>query len=171
MVFALAGAATNEAAQRKIIRADTLVRTLRNSLVLVATENVQPPAASAAADIARLIAGKTVAIANPERDVAGAHAIDLLRKIGVAVDGPDRTIVVAESSAGVVSFLSLGFTGMEASVVAVAVLTALVMVNSVTARQRDRFDVGSQIADLSRGTADIGRQVSELDRRIVALEG
>ncbi len=80
-------------------------------------------------------------------------------------------MVLIAASAGVVSYLSLGFTGMEASVVAIAALTALVMVNSVTGRQRDRFDVGSQIADLSRGTADIGRQVSELDRRLVALEG
>ena len=80
-------------------------------------------------------------------------------------------MVLIAGSVGVVTFLSLGFTGMEASVVAIAVLTALVMVNSVTGRQRDRSDIGSQIADLSRGTADIGRQVSELDRRIVALEG
>src|SRR5688500_1331192 len=80
-------------------------------------------------------------------------------------------MVLIAGSAGIVAFLSFGFTGMEASVVAIAVLTALVMVNSVTGRQRDRSDVGGQIADLSRGTADIGRQVSELDRRIVALEG
>ena len=71
-------------------------------------------------------------------------------------------MVLIAASAGAVTYLSFGFTGMEASVVAIATLTALVMVNSVTGRQRDRFDVGSQIADLSRGTADIGRQVSEL---------
>src|SRR5204863_3542019 len=64
-------------------------------------------------------------------------------------------MVLIAASAGAVSFLSLGFTGMEASVVAIAMLTGLVMANSVTGRQRDRFDVGSQIADLSRGTADI----------------
>src|SRR2546423_6083515 len=80
-------------------------------------------------------------------------------------------MVLIAGSAGIVTYLAFGFTGMEASVVAVATLTALAMVNSVTARQRDRFDIGSQIADLSRGTADIGRQVSELDRRLVALEG
>ena len=74
-------------------------------------------------------------------------------------------------SVGIVLYLSFAFTGMEAAVVTVAVLTALVMINSVSGRQRDRFDVGAQIADLSRGTADIGRQVSELDRRIVAMEG
>jgi cyclic-di-GMP phosphodiesterase, flagellum assembly factor TipF len=79
-------------------------------------------------------------------------------------------MVLVAASVGAVAFLSFGFTGMEASVVTIAVLTALVMVNSLTARQRDRYDVGSQIADLSRGTADIGRQVSELDRRMVALE-
>ena len=80
-------------------------------------------------------------------------------------------MVLIAGSAGVVAWLSFGFSGMEASVVTIAVATALVMVNSVTGRQRDRFDVGSQIADLSRGTADIGRQVSELDRRLVGLEG
>jgi cyclic-di-GMP phosphodiesterase TipF (flagellum assembly factor) len=50
-------------------------------------------------------------------------------------------------------------------------MTAQVLINSVTGRQRDRQDIGSQIVDLSRATADIGRQVSELDRRIVAMEG
>jgi cyclic-di-GMP phosphodiesterase TipF (flagellum assembly factor) len=79
-------------------------------------------------------------------------------------------MVLVAASVGAVAFLSFAFTGMEASVVTIAVLTALVMVNSLTTRQRDRYDVGSQIADLSRGTADIGRQVSELDRRLVALE-
>src|SRR5215475_4193609 len=74
-------------------------------------------------------------------------------------------------AAAIVSWLAVGFTGMEASVLGVAVMTALVLVNSVSGRQRDRYDVGSQIADLSRATADIGRQVSELDRRIVAMEG
>jgi cyclic-di-GMP phosphodiesterase TipF (flagellum assembly factor) len=80
-------------------------------------------------------------------------------------------MVLIAASVGIVLYLSFAFTGMEAAVVTVAVLTALVMINSVTGRQRDRFDVGAQIADLSRGTADIGRQVSELDRRIVAMEG
>ena len=80
-------------------------------------------------------------------------------------------MVLIAGSVGVVLYLSFAFTGMEAAVVTVAVLTALVMINSVSGRQRDRFDVGAQIADLSRGTADIGRQVSELDRRIVAMEG
>jgi cyclic-di-GMP phosphodiesterase TipF (flagellum assembly factor) len=73
-------------------------------------------------------------------------------------------------SAGVVAYLSFAFTGVEAAVIAIAVMTALVMINSVTARRRDRYDLGAQIADLSRGMADIARQISELDRRIVAME-
>ena len=80
-------------------------------------------------------------------------------------------MMLIAASAGIVTYLSFGFTGMEATVTAIAAMTALVMLNSLTSRQRDRYDVGSQIADLSRGTADIGRQVSELDRRLVAMEG
>src|SRR5436305_2089992 len=75
------------------------------------------------------------------------------------------------AAAGIVSWLVFSFTGMEASVLGVAVMTALVLINSGSGRQRDRYGMGSQIADLSRATADIGRQVSELDRRIVGMEG
>ena len=56
-------------------------------------------------------------------------------------------------------------------IVAVAVLTGLAIYNAVTRRLRDRSDVGSQIADLSRGTGDLARQVAELGRRTAALEG
>src|SRR3954462_13497553 len=79
-------------------------------------------------------------------------------------------MVLIAASIGAMSYLSFGFTGMEACVVSVAVLTALVMVNSVTSRQRDRSDIGSQIADLSRATADIGRHVRQLSRRTVGME-
>src|SRR6185295_16838263 len=79
-------------------------------------------------------------------------------------------MLLIAASVGLVTYLSFGFSGVEAAVIAIAVMTALVMVNSVTTRQRDRYDVGSQIADLSRGTADMARQVSELDRRLVAIE-
>ena len=79
-------------------------------------------------------------------------------------------MLLVAASVGVVTYLSFGFSGVEASVIAIAVMTALVMVNTVTTRQRDRHDVGAQIADLSRGTADMARQVSELHRRLVAIE-
>jgi molybdate transport system substrate-binding protein len=106
VIFALAGAATDEAARGKIIHADTIRRVLRNRLVLVGIEaNGGPSGEATPADIARLIAGKALAIADPERDVAGTYAAELLRKIGVAVDS-NRALSVAESSAGVVNLLA-----------------------------------------------------------------
>jgi len=75
MIFALAGAATEEAARAKIIQGATISRALRNGLVLVGTEDAAGPIDGAnLADISRLVAGKRVAIANPERDPAGARA-------------------------------------------------------------------------------------------------
>ncbi len=79
-------------------------------------------------------------------------------------------MLLIAGSIGIVCYLSFGLSGVEAAVIAIATMTALVLVNSVTTRQRDRHDLGSQIADLSRGTADMARQVSELDRRLVAIE-
>src|SRR5438445_8579086 len=59
VIFALAGAETNEAAQRKIIHAATISRALRNGLVLVGTERGSEPIADASlTDISRLISGK-----------------------------------------------------------------------------------------------------------------
>jgi molybdenum ABC transporter molybdate-binding protein len=106
VIFALAGAATEAAARGKIIRADTIERALRNSLVLIGTERSARNSDATSADIAGLVAGKTLAIANPTRDVAGAGALDLLRRIGIAADDGNKMIAVAENSAGVVSFLA-----------------------------------------------------------------
>src|SRR5262249_15059258 len=58
----------------------------------------------------------------------------------------------------------------EASVVAIAVLTALVVYNAATTRIRDQETVSQQIADLARGTADLARQVGDIGRRIEAAE-
>src|SRR5688572_29707509 len=79
-------------------------------------------------------------------------------------------MVLIAGSLGAVLYLYFGVSFSDAGVVAVAALTALAIVNSITGRARDRSDVGDNIADLSRGTADIGRQVSELSRRVAALE-
>src|SRR5882724_253590 len=85
LIFALAGAATEEAARAKIIQGTTISRALRNGLVLIGTEPAGGPIADASlADMSRLIAGKRLAIANPDRDPAGARAVEMLRKIGVA---------------------------------------------------------------------------------------
>jgi molybdenum ABC transporter molybdate-binding protein len=108
VIFALAGAATDDAARDKIIHAGTVRRALRNELVLIGAEPAAAPAGGATiADIGRLIAGKTLAIADPARDAGGARAADLLRRIGVPVDG-NKSIAVGESSAGVVSMLAAG---------------------------------------------------------------
>jgi cyclic-di-GMP phosphodiesterase, flagellum assembly factor TipF len=79
-------------------------------------------------------------------------------------------LALIAGSVGVVAYLWFGFTGMEATVLGVATATALVMVNAITGRARDRNDVGAQIADLSRGTSDLGRHIAELDRRMATLE-
>jgi molybdate transport system substrate-binding protein len=106
VIFALAGAATEEAARAKIIQGATITRALRNGLVLVGTEGSAGPIDGAnVADISRLIAGKRLAIANPERDPAGARALELLRRIGIA-DDDNKAVAVAESSAGVVNLLA-----------------------------------------------------------------
>jgi molybdenum ABC transporter molybdate-binding protein len=111
VIFALAGRATEEAARAKIIDPATISRALRNDLVLIGTERGSAPIADASlADISRLMAGKRLAIANPDRDPAGARAVELLRKIGIAVEDSNevsnKAVAVAESSAGVVSFLA-----------------------------------------------------------------
>jgi cyclic-di-GMP phosphodiesterase TipF (flagellum assembly factor) len=55
-------------------------------------------------------------------------------------------------------------------VVALAVMTSLALYNTVSARLRDRDDIGEKIGDLSRGTADLARQVAEIGRKVNALE-
>ncbi len=107
VIFALAGAATEEAARAKIIHAATISRALRNGLVLVGTERGSAPIADASlTDISRLISGKRLAIANPDRDPAGARAVELLRMIGMVADDGNKAVTVAESTAGVVSLLA-----------------------------------------------------------------
>ena len=106
VIFALAGTATEEAARAKIIHGATISRALRNGLVLVGTEPGDGLINGASlADISRVIAGKRLAIANPDRDPAGARAVELLRGIGIAVDD-NKAVAVAESSAGVVSLIA-----------------------------------------------------------------
>jgi cyclic-di-GMP phosphodiesterase TipF (flagellum assembly factor) len=79
-------------------------------------------------------------------------------------------MVVIAASTGAALYLLAGLHAAESMTVAVAVLTGLAIYGAVTSRSRDRFDVGSQIADLSRGTADLAHQVAEMGRRTAALE-
>jgi len=79
-------------------------------------------------------------------------------------------MVLIAGSIGAMLYLYYGFLRIEAAVIAVAVLTGLALFNALTARARDRADVGDQIADLSRGTADLARQVADIGRRLSAVE-
>jgi cyclic-di-GMP phosphodiesterase, flagellum assembly factor TipF len=80
-------------------------------------------------------------------------------------------MVLVAASLGLVLYSMAGVSGTESAIVALTALTFLVLYNAVSMRLRDRTDVGSQIADLSRGTADLARQVAEFGRRLAAVEG
>jgi cyclic-di-GMP phosphodiesterase TipF (flagellum assembly factor) len=80
-------------------------------------------------------------------------------------------MVLVAASLGLILFSVAGISGTESAIVALTALTFLILYNAVSMRLRDRTDVGSQIADLSRGTADLARQVAEFGRRLAAIEG
>src|SRR5437868_2506319 len=79
-------------------------------------------------------------------------------------------MVLIAGSLGAILYLSAGLSGVEASVMAIAVLTTLAVYNAATTRVHDREAVSDQITDLSRGTADLARQVGEIGRRLEAAE-
>src|SRR6201998_1582483 len=80
-------------------------------------------------------------------------------------------MVLVAASLGLVLYSVAGISWSESAIVALTALTFLILYNPVSMRLRDRTDVGSQIADLSRGTADLARQVAEFGRRLAAVEG
>ena len=80
-------------------------------------------------------------------------------------------MVLIAASFGMVLYSVAGLQPPNPPIVALTALTFLILYNAVSMRLRDRTDVGSQIADLSRGTADLARQVAEFGRRLAALEG
>jgi cyclic-di-GMP phosphodiesterase TipF (flagellum assembly factor) len=80
-------------------------------------------------------------------------------------------MVLVAASLGLVLYSVAGISGSESAIVALTALTFLILYNAVSMRLRDRSDVGGQIADLSRGTADLARQVVEFGRRLAAVEG
>jgi len=80
-------------------------------------------------------------------------------------------MVLVAASLGLILYSVAGISGSESAIVALTALTFLILYNAVSMRLRDRTDVGSQISDLSRGTADLARQVAEFGRRISAIEG
>jgi cyclic-di-GMP phosphodiesterase TipF (flagellum assembly factor) len=80
-------------------------------------------------------------------------------------------MVLVAASFGLVLYSVAGMDRTESAIVALTLLTFLILYNAVSMRLRDRTDVGSQISDLSRGTADLARQVAEFGRRLAAIEG
>jgi cyclic-di-GMP phosphodiesterase, flagellum assembly factor TipF len=98
----------------------------------------------------------------------GASARNMIRisTIFIAI-----CMVLVAASLGLVLYSLAGISGSESAIVALTALTFLILYNAVSMRLRDRTDVGSQISDLSRGTADLARQVAEFGRRISAIEG
>ena len=80
-------------------------------------------------------------------------------------------MVLIAGSAGVALHLGFGYPISESVIVALAVLAALGLYNTVSTRLGVRAVVGGQLSDLSRGNADMARQLAELGRRLVALEG
>jgi molybdate transport system substrate-binding protein len=103
VIFALAGPATAAAEERELFDANSKVAVLSNSLVLVGRE-----APASRGDIKALVAGKRLAIANPDRDVAGSYGLKALRAAGIEIDPADSGVMVTESAAGVLQFLADG---------------------------------------------------------------
>ena len=80
-------------------------------------------------------------------------------------------MVLVAASLGLILYSLAGISGLESAIVALTALTFLILYNAVSMRLRDRTDVGGQIADFSRGTADLARQIAEFGRRLAAIEG
>jgi cyclic-di-GMP phosphodiesterase TipF (flagellum assembly factor) len=79
-------------------------------------------------------------------------------------------MVLIAASLGLILYYTTGLSVSESGLVALTALTFLILYNAVSMRLRDRTDVGSQISDLSRGTADLARQVAEFGRRMAIIE-
>lgn len=80
-------------------------------------------------------------------------------------------MMLIAGSVGAVLYLGFRFDAQSAALAALAALVAMVLFQSINNRLRDRRELGDQIADLSRGTADLARQVAEVSRSINGLEG
>ena len=79
-------------------------------------------------------------------------------------------MTVIAASAGAVGYFAFGFSGADAVIVAIAVVTGLTLYNGLSTRLNVRSVVGPQLADLARSGADLARQMAELGRRLAAVE-
>jgi molybdate transport system substrate-binding protein len=94
-----------EGERRKLIDSETKAPLFRNALVVVGRSDAALQAPSGNIDLAALLAGKRLALANPDRDVAGRYALEALRKSRVALDPESRSVAIAENSAAVLTYL------------------------------------------------------------------
>jgi molybdate transport system substrate-binding protein len=101
VLVGLAGEAMDDAKTDKLINPATSMPIFRNALVLVARDG----AADGAADVATALAGRKLAIADPERDLGGSYGLAALDEAGVKVDPESDSVAVAESSTGVLRML------------------------------------------------------------------
>ena len=79
-------------------------------------------------------------------------------------------MVLIAGSLGFVVYLRFGLTGAESALVALGILTALAVYNTIAARKRDRLEASNQLANLARGSGDLARQIAEFGRRLSTIE-
>ncbi len=79
-------------------------------------------------------------------------------------------MMLIAGSLGIAVYLRFGFTGAEAILVGLAVLTALAVYNAISARLRDRAEASSQISSLARTSGDLARQLAEFGSRLNTMD-
>jgi ABC-type molybdate transport system substrate-binding protein len=104
LVVGLVGPAFDRAEKDETIDADTKTPFATNTLVQVA-QGYSGRRARVDDAVAAFVAGGRLAIGNPDRDPAGRYRLEALRQAGLAIDALARSIALAESCAGVISFL------------------------------------------------------------------
>jgi cyclic-di-GMP phosphodiesterase TipF (flagellum assembly factor) len=79
-------------------------------------------------------------------------------------------MVLIAGSIGLVVYLRFGFSGAEAALIGLGVLTALAVYDAVSARLRDRAAASNQLVMLSRSSGDLARQLAEFGRRLNEMD-
>jgi cyclic-di-GMP phosphodiesterase TipF (flagellum assembly factor) len=74
------------------------------------------------------------------------------------------------ASVGAVLHVALAMPLVEAGLISLALLFALMTLEVAAARRRDRADFADRLEGVARAAADVAREVGELRHRVVALE-
>jgi cyclic-di-GMP phosphodiesterase TipF (flagellum assembly factor) len=78
-------------------------------------------------------------------------------------------MALVAASAGVILYFTAGMAALEASVIALAILFALMVLEVSAGRRRDRAEFSARFEALSRASVDIARQVAELRHNVAAI--